>query len=365
MRILCVIDNLGSGGSQRQLVNLAMGFKDNGHSVSFLVYHRENFYKDLIDRRGIHVNTIIETNYFKRFFKVRRFIRRCNCDVVLSYLEAPNFICELAGLPCRNWKLVVGERSANPDILRWSKNRIYRWFHILSDYVTTNSHTNLEMIRKVNPFLSAQKCFVISNMIDTEEWIPAVDYVPIKDYKFRLVIVSSHQYIKNANSLIESICLLENKKNIKVDWYGDQSPDNSYNEAISLIQKHELEEIITFHKATTKILDIIQHADAVGLFSKYEGLPNVICEAMACGKVVIASSVSDIPLHVKNPSLLCNPWDLTSIKSSIEYAMNLKPNTLKEIGYQNRLHAERTFSKHVVLYDYLKLINNNHNESSC
>lgn len=28
MKILCVIDSLGSGGAQRQLVNLALAFKD-------------------------------------------------------------------------------------------------------------------------------------------------------------------------------------------------------------------------------------------------------------------------------------------------------------------------------------------------
>jgi len=38
MIILCVIDTLGSGGAQRQLVNIAIGFKERGHTVSFLVY---------------------------------------------------------------------------------------------------------------------------------------------------------------------------------------------------------------------------------------------------------------------------------------------------------------------------------------
>ena len=33
MRILCVIDSLGSGGAQRQMVNLAVGFKSKGHQV--------------------------------------------------------------------------------------------------------------------------------------------------------------------------------------------------------------------------------------------------------------------------------------------------------------------------------------------
>lgn len=33
MKILCVIDSLGSGGAQRQLVSLAKGFKEKGNEV--------------------------------------------------------------------------------------------------------------------------------------------------------------------------------------------------------------------------------------------------------------------------------------------------------------------------------------------
>ena len=39
MSILLVIDHLGSGGSQRQLVNLALGLQSKGHEVSIFVYH--------------------------------------------------------------------------------------------------------------------------------------------------------------------------------------------------------------------------------------------------------------------------------------------------------------------------------------
>ena len=49
MKILCVIDSLGSGGAQRQLVGLAIGFKERGHEVSFLVYHgRLKIYVELV-----------------------------------------------------------------------------------------------------------------------------------------------------------------------------------------------------------------------------------------------------------------------------------------------------------------------------
>src|SRR5690554_3748145 len=133
MKILCVIDSLGSGGAQRQLVNLALAFKDKGHKVSFLVYHSEPFYYATLEEQGINVLEVIEPSYIKRLLKMRRVIRNGKYDSVLSFLEAANFICEVSGFPFRKWRLVVGERSANPAILKSFKLRFYRFFHIFAE----------------------------------------------------------------------------------------------------------------------------------------------------------------------------------------------------------------------------------------
>src|SRR5690606_5646275 len=108
MKILCVIDSLNSGGAQRQLANLAVAFKKEGHEVSLLVFHNLNFFRSILDEQNIPVIYIIEPNYLKRLLKIRRYIRNSNSDVVISFLEASNFICEIAGLPWRKWALIVG-----------------------------------------------------------------------------------------------------------------------------------------------------------------------------------------------------------------------------------------------------------------
>src|SRR5690554_3879011 len=146
MKILCIIDSLGSGGAQRQLVELAKGFKEKGHEVSFLTYHDINFFKSELDNQDIPVKTIVEPNYVKRLFKIRKAIRRNEPDAVLSFLEAANFMATLAGFPYRKWKLVVGERSANPEILTNKKLRFYRKAHFFADYIVANSHKNLELV---------------------------------------------------------------------------------------------------------------------------------------------------------------------------------------------------------------------------
>ena len=358
MKILCVIDSLGSGGAQRQLVELAKGFKEKGHQVSFLVYHNEIFFKNVLDECQISVVAIIEPNYIRRLFKMRQYIRRGNFEVVLSFLEAANFICEIAGLPWRKWKLIVGERSANPNILKSIKLRFYRWVHVLADYVVANSNANLEITRKINPLLSASKCKVLYNIVDFDKWKSATDFVPFKGGKLNLIVVASHQYMKNAKGLITAIDKLNyrDKQRIKVDWYGENRADNSLNEAQNLVEKHSITHLFTFHNVTKDICQKMQHADVVGLFSFYEGLPNTICEGMVLGKPIISSAVSDVPkLLCNNLNLTFNPNSSDDISRVLSYILSLDFQTLEKIGQNNMTMGYRFFEKNKIILGYLDL----------
>lgn len=363
MRILCVIDSLGPGGAQRQLVELALGFKEEGHTVSFLTYHQINFYTPTLQKNDIPITCICEKNYLKRLLKMRRFIRRGRYDSVLSFLEAANLICEIAGLPYRSWKLVVGERSADPAILKSTKLRIFRWLHVFADYVVANSYTNIKIVKSANPILSKSKCKVIYNIVNFDLWKPSLNYYPLKDGKLKLIVVASHRYLKNLNGLIEALALLSNEERskISVDWYGDRITepffDNSIADAKQKITFHKLNKIITFYPATREIIQKVQEADTIGLFSFYEGLPNTICEGMACGKPIICSEISDMPeLLSIDKNLLCDPSDPQSIKNAIIYLIGLSKEQLINIGEGNEKICKEKFAKEIILSDYLKLL---------
>jgi glycosyltransferase involved in cell wall biosynthesis len=363
MKILCVIDCLGSGGSQRQIVELALGFKEMGHHVSFLTYHNIEFYNPILINAGIAITCVQEKNYLLRLIKMRRFIRAGNFDGVVAFLEGPNFICEFAGLPYKSWKLVVSEGSANPNIFKSFKHLFYRLFHVFADFVVANSYANMKIIQKINPFLSRAKCKVIHNIIDFNKWKPLETYVPRKNKRLELIVVASHQYLKNLNGIVEALSMMseEEKSRIKIDWYGDKLTepyfDNSYVEGLQKIQDYHLDHIITFHPATNPILPKIQEADALGLFSYYEGFPNVICEAMACGKPIVCTSVSDLPdLLSYNKNLLCDPADPKSIKQAISYLINLQIDELVQIGQKNVEIAKKIFMKEKNVTEYLQLL---------
>jgi glycosyltransferase involved in cell wall biosynthesis len=358
MKILCVIDSLGSGGAQRQLVNLALGFKEKGQDVSFLVYHNINFFKEILDKNDILVHEIIESNYLKRLFKMRKYIREGRFDSVLSFLEAPNFITTISGFPTRRWKLVVGERSADPAILKSLKLRAYRWFHSFADYVVANSHENLKMVYNLNPLLPVTKGKVIYNMVDFEIWKPNEIFVHRKNNIFLIVIAASHRHLKNLSGLVEAVNLLtsEEKKHLKIHWYGDNKHDDSKNIAQEKIDRYNLNNVFSFFKPTLNIQQKVKEADAVALFSFFEGMPNTICEGMASEKPVISSNVSDIAYLVSNVNLICDPNIPISISNSLKYILKMTAEDLKQESLVNRKKAEEIFYKKNIVDHYLKLL---------
>lgn len=356
MKVLCVIDSLGSGGAQRQLVNLAISFKEKGNDVSFLVYHSEPFYYATLEEKGIPVLEVIEPNYIKRLLKMRKVIRNGNYDSVLSFLEAANFICEVSGLPFRKWRLVVGERSANPAILKSFKLRFYRFFHIFADIVVANSHENIKLVKKVNPLLSDKKLQVIYNLIDFEKWQPVPEnYTFRKNGKFNLIVVASHQYLKNLAGLVEAVNLLndEEKKQLVINWYGGDRQDNSKIDALRSINEYGLNDVFQFHEPTLDIASKVNEADALGLFSFYEGLPNVVCEAMVNAKPVIASNVSDINLLLKE-NMIFDANSANSIAERIKQLLALDEDSLDLIGSENKKKALALFDRNYITKSYLK-----------
>lgn len=359
MKILCVIDSLGSGGAQRQLVNLAIGFKLRGHEVTFLIYHNLTFYKEVLDRHHISLVLIKARNPFMRYLKIRSFIRKGHYDVVQAFLETPSLLCTFSALPFKKWKLVVGERSAHPDIIRSWKKRLFRFFHLFADAVVANSYKNLELVWQANPLLNKKKSYVIYNAVKVEQ--PDLIHDTMEDMPDVrcLVVAASHQWSKNLNGLLMALEMMDDavRCKLRVYWYGDFA-HYSYQEACQAITDKGVESIVFLKEASADIHRIMAKADGVGLFSFHEGFPNAICEAMSLGKVVLCSHISDIPrLLGENNDLLFDPEDPRSIQRAIEKWLNMSDRDLEHIGFENRLIAEVNFDLDKNVEQYLKLYN--------
>jgi glycosyltransferase involved in cell wall biosynthesis len=360
MKIICLIDSLGSGGAQRQITELAKGFKISGADVEVVIYHNNLFYAEELISNGVKIIPLIEKSYFKRIVRIAKYIRKSKPDVVLSFLQTPSFIATISSLPFRNWKLIVGERNADPAILKSYKEKFYRLFHIFADYVVGNSQTNINLVTRVNPFIKKEKLKVIYNITNINYKNYMIDNNFLIRDKLKIVIAGRYEYQKNYLTLIDAINSLPDiyKNQLEISCYGSIQVNNSYyNACVNKINEYNLNEIIILNNSTKQILKEYAKSDFVGLFSHFEGFPNAICEAMSLKKPVIVTKVSDIPILLKDNvnGYLCESDSIISIQNAIIKGINSSREERDLMGVNNYNLCVSKFDREIITKSYMYL----------
>ncbi len=109
------------------------------------------------------------------------------------------------------------------------------------------------------------------------------------------------------------------------------------------------------------VAGIYRMADIFCLPSFYEGTPNSLCEAMACGLPVAASLVSDNAMYCRDGvnGFTFNPKDTDGIARAITDLMDLTPGQKAAFGAKSRDIVFSSLSKGPFIDSYISLIENN------
>lgn len=355
-KILCLIDSLGPGGAQRQLVGLASFLKEKGYDVKVFFYDDDRFYADLLKNNDVpyeYLEKAKKTTF--RIWHVARCIRKTKPDVVIAYLETPSICACLAKLFNHRFKLIVSERNTTQQTGR--KERIRFNLFRVADYVVPNAYSQEAYMRTTFPKL-ANKIITIPNFVDLEHFVPLLKQcrreVP------EIMIAASIWASKNTVGFIDVVAKLKDKGHkFHISWYGLNTANMDYiNQCKQKIEKFGVADSIELKEKTTQIKECYQEADYFCLPSFYEGTPNVICEAMACGLPVVCSDVCDNSKYVidgKN-GFLFNPQDTDSIVAAFERLFALDDERYLLFSNNSREFAEKKLSKKTFVDSYIELI---------
>lgn len=359
-KILFLIAHLCSRGAEHQMVTVAGLLKNDGHDVSFLCYHPDNFFEPVLIKQGISVRRLPPMGYIRRMMTVRHIIRNGGYDVVVSFLLTDNFLNDFSAVGRHRWKVITGERSSKESHLTSFRGRIFAWFQRYSDYIVCNSKNAMDMWLKHYPKYK-DKLLVIYNNVKLPEINSS--YRLRRDGKTHIVLAGAYAYVKDPQCLISAISLLpiEKRGRIVVDWYGKIDANTEatqiYSLSESLIKRHHLENTIFLHDATHNIADRMNEADVVALVSRWEGLPNSICEGMTIGKPILMTCVSDYSTLIDDSNgWLCRSGDSESIAKALSETIASSDNVLIAKGYSSKKRAMVLFSEENVLKDWLKII---------
>ena len=357
-KILLFIDELGSGGAQRQIVSLAKQLKLKGYNVFLLDYWDNPFYDKELSSLGIPYKHALTKGKLAIIKMFRNFVKQYKPDVVISYMENPSVVACITKASI-NWKfkLIVSERNTTQDNnwRVWLRFQLFR----LADYVVPNSISQHEFIAQYYSFLSS-KTHTIQNFVDTNRFSPSSKRVDKQNNNvLRGLVVGRIVEQKNVLRFLEALALLRDRGlKVSFEWYGKPYPQSYYDECVDCVKKNNLEEYITFHSPSNDIVSKYQEADFFVLPSIYEGFPNVLCEAMSCGLPVIAGNVCDNARIMKDGvnGYLFDPYSISDMADKIGKLLMLEKKDLKDMGDRSREIAVNVFSKEKFTNEYVNLI---------
>ena len=374
-KIVMVIENIGSGGAQRQLCLLATSLCRLGFSIKVIIFRPDFFFEDTLRGHRIPIVYLKSHNRLHLMFLIRQEIRRTRPDVVIGYYHWANLFVVLSGLPRREFSVIVSERSI--DISYGIKRRISYLFHRLADVVVSNSYTQGKIVERILN-RSKTRTEVVINGVDTRYFRPNKDTVCDGASKLRLLVVARISPEKNVLRFIEAVRVVTlgyPKMEMEIDWYGhvpvfDARDDVKWGKAGNdqlvayfrlvneNIERHGLEYCFRIHPAQKDVRELYLQSDVMCLPSVHEGCSNVIAEAMACGRPVLASRVGDNARLVEDGrnGFLFDPLSVEDIAGAIVRFSKLPVAERRAQGREGRRMAEELLSVDTLADRYVRLI---------
>ena len=355
-KIMCLIDGLGPGGAQRQLVGLAALLKDNGYDVLFVWYHKSDFFRGFLEDNHVNYKHISASNKFQKFWGVRKTARSLKPDAIISYIDGPNMaICLLRALGLKS-TVIVSERAVLQKINRHQRMKffLYKW----ADYIVSNTQEQTDLINRNFPSIQ-NKTLTIRNFVDTLAFKPA-DIIKETD-DIQMLVIGRLAPQKNLIRFMEAVKkVLDKGVLLRVKWFGGKS--FGHHEYINEVNaKHEemnFGDNFQILPPTNDILPEYQSCDVFCLPSLFEGFPNVICEAMSCGKPILCSDVNDnaVIVHDGDNGYLFKPHSVDDMTEKIIAFCSLSRERRIEMGRSSREIALTNLSGESFVEKYIKLI---------
>lgn len=276
MKIAIITMKISSGGSQRVIVQLLNDWVDRNECLLILLDDAEDFYK-IDDRVNIHrIGKVSENSVldkFARYRYMRRLIIKEKPDIILSLPEEIG-IYVIGAMLGSKFPVVVSERN-NPWIMPYKRiTRILRkvLYPYCSGFIFQTEKAALFFSKRIQ-----ERGIILPNPLDLNR-LPQ-----IYEGEREKIIVSVGRFEKQKNfQLLIDAFRIVNKNNpeYKLVIYGEGSLRTYLNNyALEFLPKGSWE----FPGRDDNVLEKIKKSTCFVLSSDFEGVPNVLIEAMAIG----------------------------------------------------------------------------------
>ncbi|MFQ5706550.1 MAG: glycosyltransferase [bacterium] len=371
INVLQLVEGLNLGGAETKLLELISQmdrsrFKTTVCSLGMGDRIREAVEKLNVNYVGLQRKSRIDLSLV---FKVAKLIRREKIDVVMTTLFYADVVGALAGSLGHAKAVFSWETISAPEWLLKRRLWAYRFAMRYCDTVVSVSDATAKWLIEKRG-LRPDKVVVIpygvnldlfrqgkNNSLKNELQIPLE--APVVGVVARLHPQKGHRYlIEAAGKIVEQL------PETRFVLVGD---GELRGELEALVQAKKLDKHFLFLGFRNDVKELMRTFDIFVLPSLYEGLPNVILEAMATGLPVVATAVDGSPELVVNEQTgyLIPPRDPEQIAEKV---LNLFSDQERRqaFGKRSRERVEKHFSLDLQVQNfqnlYEKFVTNGHSK---
>ena len=305
-KISIFLTDLGGGGAERVMLNLANGFIARGFEVDLLLVNSEGPYLSKL-HRDIKLIGFKASKLSSSVPELISYLRQTQPDILMTALEDTNlaaiFAHLLACVPTRMVVTVHNNLTQESKRLKSLKRKLVpkliRWTYPFADLVVAVSHGVAEDLTRLG--IHPDKVRVVYNPIITPDFDEMTRAYPehpwFSDPDYPVVLgVGRLEPQKDFETLIRAYSLVRQQRPARLMILGQGS---QHQRLLAFCKERNLSETdVTFPGFVENPLAYMAHASVCVLSSAWEGFGNVLVESMGAGTPVVSTDCPSGPAEI-------------------------------------------------------------------
>lgn len=355
MRILFLINSLGVGGAETQIVSIASEFQRMGHDILIVTLKKDLRLLSKLDEGVEHLCLEMTgiNKFSSAFLHFRTLVNEWKPDIIHANLFQANILSRVIKF-LKPMLGVVNTTHCNYAEMGANYNA-YRWYRYTKSFVNYHSAVSQEAYDLLKQYgsINADKSGVIFNAVNLNLFSPLESYN--SPSIFRWITVGRLVKVKGFDVLLEAAKALKNSfPNFQIDIAGEGKMKAELTEKII---RFGLEDQVKLLGRVQNIPELLTNYHGYVLSSHSEGLPMSIIEAMATGLPIAATSVGELPeiFEKTQGAFLSPPGDPGALASFMVKMMEMSAEKRAGLGQRNLEYARSAFDQKEVCNTWLSL----------
>ena len=319
-RVVFLIRSLSLGGAERQLINLVNHLNPSRVEPFVVTFYPGGILEKSLKPsiQLISLNKSGRWSNFSFLFKLRSLLHELKPDAVYSFLTTSNIFASVLRFFGGSFQLVWGVRSTNMDLKRFGvvaqiEGRVEDLLKGSPDLIICNAEAARQ--HRVSRGYNPSRLRVVANGIDCQSFCPNPERgkslresLGLNSEHFVIGMVARFDPMKGYEVFLEAASWAA-RLDQKLSFIALGSGNESYERRLKDMSKRlQLEERLLWLK-DVPLIDFYNAIDVFTLSSLGEAFPNVVAEAMSCGRPCVATDVGDSARIVSDFGIIVPPGD--------------------------------------------------------